>query len=281
MNQQAIAINTPLRPWRPTLALSLSGFMHLLCVIAVCVYPQHWLPILGVLFANHLLLTIATLLPRSKLLGPNMTRLPESARHHNYVALTFDDGPDPVVTPQVLDILDKFQAKASFFCVANQASAQPELMREILRRGHSVENHSHDHAYTFALFGPRALRRDIEAAQTIIEKLTCVPPAFFRAPMGFRSPFLAPAVEQAGLRYVSWTRRGFDTVTQDADAVLCRLKRNLCGGDILLLHDGLLIGHNKNAPIILNVLPLLLEHLHNMNLQSVSLRTACNDELRV
>jgi peptidoglycan/xylan/chitin deacetylase (PgdA/CDA1 family) len=199
-------------------------------------------------------------------------RLPKAAAARGEVALTFDDGPDPVVTPQVLDLLDRYSAKASFFCVGEKVNAHPHIVGEIIRRGHSVENHSARHSKVFACLGVGALRREIEAAQICIDKACARRPLFFRAPMGLRNPFLDSVIAHLGLHYVSWTRRGFDTVSRSPAAVLGRLSRNLAAGDILLLHD---TARSADAsPLILQVLPNILERIHSAGLHSVSLPMA-------
>ncbi len=263
--------------WRATPVLQWSMILHVFCAVLTALNPALWPWTLGMIILNHLLI-LATILiwPRSPLLGSNMVRLPKAATLRGEVALTFDDGPDPIVTPLVLDLLDQYGARASFFCIADKVIAHPELAREIIRRGHSVENHTNSHPHGFAFFGPGALRHEIDTAQIAICTTTGVAPGFFRAPMGFRSPFLAPAVERAGLRYANWTRRGYDTSATSAEPVLQRLQRGLAAGDILLLHDGRTVQPHGESPVILKVLPRLLEHLKSLNLKSVSLQTACN-----
>lgn len=274
---QTTAKHIQLPLWRATPALQLSTWLHVFCAALTALNPAIWQWTLGAVIVNHLLILATVVMwPRSRLLGPNMTRLPAAAALRGEVALTFDDGPDPIVTPQVLDLLDQYGAKASFFCIANKVIAYPELAREIIRRGHSVENHTNSHPHAFAFFGPGALQHEIDSAQTAIYATTGVAPGFFRAPMGFRSPFLAPVVERAGLRYTNWTRRGYDTFAKSAEPVLQRLQRGLAAGDILLLHDGHSIQPHGKSPIILEVLPRLLEHLQALNLKPVALQTACN-----
>lgn len=264
------------RPWRPAPALRLSIVAHGAALIAVAVQPGLWPWALGVVAGNHLLLGCAVLWPRGRLLGPNLTRLPATAARRGEVSLNFDDGPDPEVTPRVLDVLDRHRAKASFFCVGEKAAAHPEIVREIARRGHSVENHSHRHPHAFAFFGTGALRREVEAAQMAISRITGRAPEFFRAPAGFRSPLLDPVLARRGLRYVSWTRRGFDTVDGDAGSVLRRLTRGLAAGDVLLLHDGARARTREGEPVVLAVLPALLERLAAAGLKSVPLPMACS-----
>ena len=211
--------------------------------------------------ANHLMLVAAGLWPRSTLLGPNWTRLPDPATAKRCVALTIDDGPEPSVTPQVLGVLDDYGVKATFFAIGERVERYPELAREIVRRGHSLENHSYCHPHYFSLLGPRGLRREIERAQRAIGMIAGEPPYFFRAPAGLRSPLLDPVLTRLGLRLASWTRRGFDTVNADADSVLRRLTQGMQAGDILLLHDGHAARGNSGTPVILEVLPRLLAAL--------------------
>jgi len=258
------------RRWRPAPAIHVSVFLHAAAAVWLVAHPPAWAWVLGVLGANHFALVLAVLWPRGQLLGPNLVRLPASAERRREISLTFDDGPDPEVTPRVLDLLDRYQAKASFFCIGENAAAQPELVKEIARRGHSVENHSYRHHRAFAFFGISRLKREVDAAQSMVASITGRAPVFFRAPAGFRSPFLDSVLAPRGLRYVSWTRRGFDAVSTDPRRILKRLTRGLAAGDVLLMHD--------SAPVVLAVLPALLEQLSARGLKAVSLVSACASE---
>lgn len=237
-------------------------------------HPGLWVWMAGIVFVNHMILTIAGLIPRSTLLGPNVTRLPDEAARRGDVAITIDDGPDPEVTPQVLDILDRHQAKASFFCIGTLAALHPDLCREIIRRGHTVESHSQTHNWLFSLFGPWSIHREIRQSQQALTKVTGHAPCFFRPTAGLRNPQLEPVLSHCGLRLCSWSKRGFDTREGDADVVLARLTHNLRGGDILLLHDGNAARTKEGKPVILDVLPRLLDKLAQANLRSVTLRSA-------
>ena len=262
-------------PWRPAASLWVSAGVHVVGVATVAAAPEFW-PVVGAtVVGNHLLLTGAGLWPRSRLLGPNLVRLPEASARRREVALTFDDGPDPAVTPKVLDLLDAYGVRASFFCVAATAAQYPGLTREIVRRGHSVENHSLRHSVHFGWYGIGRLRREIAAAQQILSAITGRTPLFFRAPFGTRSPLLDPALARFGLRYVSWTRRGYDTVASDPSRVVQRLTRALAAGDILLLHDGRAAGRTRATSMTLAVLPPLLERIAAAGLVPVTLPAAC------
>ena len=226
------------KSWRPAPILSASIALQVAAVTAVAIRPHAWPWALGAVVADHLLLTGIGLWPRSTLLGPNWTRLPDEAARRGAVAITIDDGPDPDITPRVLALLDEHSAKATFFCIGDRVLRHPELAREIVRRGHAIENHSQRHLHHFSVMGLRSLTKEIGRAQDSIAAVAGVTPRFFRAPAGLRNPLLEPVLTRFGLRLASWTRRGFDTVSHDADVVLGKLTRKLGAGDILLLHDG-------------------------------------------
>ena len=267
------------RRWKPVLSVWGSAVVHVGALACAVTQPELWRWALGAIIANHLLLVAAVFWPRGTVAGPNLVRLPPAAAARNEISLNFDDGPDPEVTPRVLEVLDRYRARASFFCIGRKAAAFPDLVREIVRRGHSVENHSHRHSLAFAFYGYSSLKQEVEASQRTIEEISGRLPAFFRAPAGFRSPLLDPVMAACGLRYVSWTRRGFDTVSGDADIVLERLAKGFAPGDILLMHDSGSARTRAGDPVVLVVLPQLLELAAARGLKPVTLPQACRDEL--
>ena len=266
--------HSPAARWRPSPLIGASIGLHAAALVTVLARPGEWPWALGAVLSDHALLTAAGLTPRSHLLGPNWTRLPAAAAARGAVAITIDDGPDPRITPRVLDLLDERGARATFFCIGERVQRHSELTREMARRGHSVENHSQRHLHRFSLLGPRALMAEIERAQDTIGITTGEQPLFFRAPAGLRSPFLDPVLSRFGLRLASWTRRGFDTVSARAETVLDKLSRGLAAGDILLLHDGHAALTRGGAPVILEVLPRLLDALAAVDLTPITLRAA-------
>jgi len=176
----------------------------------------------------------------------------------------------------MLDELDRFGAKATFFCIAERVQAHPALAREIVARGHGLQNHSHRHRHHFSLLGPRGFARELQQAQDTITRVTGQRPDCFRAPAGLRNPFLDPVLHRLGLRLVSWTRRGFDTRERDPKVVLERLTRGLAAGDILLLHDGHAARAASGRPVGLEVLPALLQACQRAGLRCVTLAQACS-----
>ena len=261
------------RPWRPTALIRGSVALHLGAAGVVLAHPALWPWGAGAVLADQLLLSGAGLWPRSRLLGPNWTRLPLPPGA-NAVALTIDDGPDPEVTAGVLDLLAAHGARATFFCIGERVARHAALARAIVAAGHDIGNHTHRHLMRFALLGPRAIGEEIARAQEAIAAATGVVARFFRAPAGLRNPFLEPLLVRANLQLVSWTRRGFDTVNASADRVLGSLTRRLRAGDILLLHDGHAARTPAGVPVILEVLPRLLSALGAARLTPVTLGSA-------
>ena len=260
--------------WTPPPLVRLSLVLHVAALLALLVMPAWWPWVLAALVVNHLALSLAGLLPRCKLLGSNWTRLPAAATARGEIALTIDDGPHPTITPAVLDLLDLHAAKVTFFCVGTQASRYPELCRDIIARGHAIENHSQLHRHNFSLLGRRGFERELQAAQDSLTAVTGQRPQFFRAPAGLRNPFLDPVLQQLGLQLASWTRRAYDTRVGNPTVVLAKLTQSLQAGDILLLHDNHAALTPAGIPVILEVLPALLTTIHQSGLRPVTLRNA-------
>jgi len=225
MSQVFPGIVTPAR-WRPTPAIAASIGLHCLVGAGALLRPEAWPWALGAIATNHAILGATGLWPRSTWLGPNLTRLPEPARLRGEIAITIDDGPDPDVTGPVLDILERHGVTATFFCIGDQARALPDLCREIVRRGHALENHSRRHLMTFPFLGMNAQRDEILSAQEVLADLAGTTPRFFRPPAGLRNPLLDPVLHGLGLRLATWTRRAFDTRSRNPARVAARLTRD-------------------------------------------------------
>ncbi len=259
-------------PWPRPGFVGASVGVHAFSGAVALALPGAELWALGAVALNHAVLTGAGLWPRSSLLGPNVRRLPAGAPGAGpRLAVTVDDGPDPALTPRVLDILDAHGAQATFFCIAHKVASHPALARDIVRRGHSVQNHSHHHSHRFSLMGSKALRAEIAQAQAVVADVTGTLPTCFRAPAGLRNPLLDPVLHALNLHLVSWTRRGYDTRVADPMRVLAKLQRGLADGDILLLHDGNARRDAQGTPVVCSVLPRLLGAAHAAGLRCVTL----------
>jgi peptidoglycan/xylan/chitin deacetylase (PgdA/CDA1 family) len=248
--------------------------VHLAAAGALAVRSGVWPWVVGGLLLDHVGLVLGGLLPRSRLLGANLSRLPDDSVARREVALTFDDGPDPEVTPRILDLLEEAGCSASFFVVGKRAERFGEIVSETARRGNSVENHTYDHPHGFAFLTPGGLAREIDRNQEILGRLAGRPPAYFRAPAGIRSLFLDPVLHRRGLRLVSWTHRGFDTVERCPEAVSRRLLRRLDAGAVLLLHDGSSAPDRDGEPVVVETLKRTLDELQRRGLKGVRLPAA-------
>jgi peptidoglycan-N-acetylglucosamine deacetylase len=272
MNAPSFASPGIARRWTPSPLIAGTAALHAGAGAALVLNPATWPWAVGSVVASHLALTAAGLWPRSTLLGLNWTALPASAGQQ--IALTIDDGPDPDVTPRVLDVLDRYDARATFFCIGERARRYPQCVEAIVARGHAVENHSQRHRHNFSLLGPRALHCEIEAAQQTLTEVSGMRPLFFRAPAGLRNPFLEPVLCRLGLQLASWTRRGFDTRAHSAAVISQRLLHGFAARDILLVHDGHAARDARNQPVVLDVLPTVLEAAAAAQLRCTTLRAA-------
>ncbi|MGD0767627.1 MAG: polysaccharide deacetylase family protein [Tepidisphaeraceae bacterium] len=153
------------------------------------------------------------------------------------VALTFDDGPDPASTPELLELLKRERIFATFFCIGRNVAAHPELAARIVAEGHLLGNHSYRHPWFIsALFG-RWLSGELERGQRAIEEAAGVKARYFRPPSGMTGPHFPGALRRAGLTLVGWDVRSFDKLGS-ARWVIERVVRKTRDGSIILLHDG-------------------------------------------
>jgi peptidoglycan-N-acetylglucosamine deacetylase len=171
--------------------------------------------------------------PSAELFGPTLRHVPQARS----LALTFDDGPNPAVTPRLLDLLERHHARATFFLVGKHVRAASALAREIAARGHSLGNHTDSHP-SLVWLSPRRIREELERCQEAIAQATGRRAAWMRPPYGFRGPQLDRVVRRGGWSGVAmWSLTGYDWKPQPAERMIHRLRRAR-PGDIVLLHDG-------------------------------------------
>jgi peptidoglycan/xylan/chitin deacetylase (PgdA/CDA1 family) len=177
--------------------------------------------------------------PSSELFGPTLCHTSSPRK----IALTFDDGPNPAVTPQLLELFDRYSVQATFFLIGKFARECPGLVREISARGHLIGNHTDTHANLFVL-SRAGIRDELERCQIAIVAATmAAAPRWVRPPYGYRNPFLSAEVERAGMQGVAmWSKICRDWKPQPPERLIEKLasvaRPNLPYGDILLLHDG-------------------------------------------
>lgn len=205
--------------------------------------------------------------PRSQWAVPTTFRLPAGARD---LALTFDDGPDPVTTPAVLDLLAAYGAFATFFLVGRRAEEHPELVRRVHAAGHQIGSHSYAHAHGFHFLGARAMAAEIERGIASIAAITGERPRAFRPPIGLRVPTLRAAFARLAdpVTCYTWTERGLDTLGRPAEAIVARLAPHLRAGAILTLHDGKGLGGTEDRSATITALRELLERMRAAGVRS-------------
>jgi peptidoglycan-N-acetylglucosamine deacetylase len=170
----------------------------------------------------------------SRVFGSVLSHLPRNGRN---VALTFDDGPNPDATPLVLDALLEHDVKATFFILGAHAERWPDLVHRIVSEGHQIGNHGYFHN-KLHFKRPSYVRRDISLGKDWIERAGGSTPRFFRAPHGFRSPWVTPIAGSLGERTVGWSLGVWDSDRPGVDAIVERTVRGTKPGSIILLHDG-------------------------------------------
>lgn len=205
--------------------------------------------------------------PSSGLFYPTRNHGPRKGRR---VALTFDDGPDPAVTPAVLDALAQYGAHATFFTIGRLVEAHPLLTQRIAAEQHELGNHSWTHSRWQNFFGARRHLSEMERGERSITALTAsAAQPLYRPPMGFKSPPLAVAARRLRLTLVAWSLHGRDTGTDDPQRIAQRVLKKIRPGDIVLLHDGHdLVGHHR--PACAPATRLILQGLREQGLECVT-----------
>lgn len=204
--------------------------------------------------------------PSSSLLYPTVSH---GSRTGHRVALTFDDGPDPDVTPLVLDVLAQHGARATFFTIGRALQAQPLLARRIAAERHELGNHSWAHSRWQNFFGALRQQREIERGAQAIAALTGNAQPLYRPPIGLKSPPLARAARQLQLTVVAWSLHSQDTRSDDPQRIAQRVLEKIRPGDIVLMHDG----HDlpgRHRPACAQALPQILQGLRDKGLQCVT-----------
>jgi len=171
------------------------------------------------------------------------------------IALTFDDGPHPKITPEVLNLLDAYAVKATFFCIGKRVDDHKEIVKEADKRGHIIGNHSYHHGHLFDLQSSVKMTHELNQARNSIYHAIGKMANLFRPPFGVTNPLLKIAVSNANLISIGWSIRSFDT-NRSQEYVISRLKSKIHPGAIILLHDS----KEKVIPILKAFLPWLQQN---------------------
>ncbi|HEX9163840.1 MAG TPA: polysaccharide deacetylase family protein [Thermoanaerobaculia bacterium] len=204
-------------------------------LIAIAIWQWSIPGAIGVIALSHALVLYPTLRPNVQWLGPVATRFEPAG---NEVWLTIDDGPADD-THSLLDFFDARGVKATFFVKGILAERNIDKIGEIVRRGHTVGNHSWSHPSAwFWCLPPRRIAAEIERCSAALEKITGASPRLFRAPVGTKNPAVHPVLQRLGMTLVGWSARAFDTKTDNPELVVKRVMRDIAPGTIILLHQG-------------------------------------------
>jgi peptidoglycan/xylan/chitin deacetylase (PgdA/CDA1 family) len=186
----------------------------------------------------------------------------------DFVSLTFDDGPHPVFTPKVLELLRQYNARATFFLIGKNAESHPEIVQDILRQGHVIGNHTYSHSNKFGFLGASKVIAELEHTDSVIEKISGFKMKMYRPAFGVTNPNIQKALAQTKHDCIGWSVRSLDTTSKNSEAILKRITSRISIGDIVLLHD--------TSDKTLDVLERLLLFLQVNNLKSVTVDELLN-----
>jgi peptidoglycan-N-acetylglucosamine deacetylase len=205
----------------------------ILLLIAAIVFFMNPLIATTITFLYILLCILGCFLPQTNFLFSVISR---GNTGKNMVALTFDDGPSESTTKQILDLLDKYSVKATFFVSGVNASRHPEIIKDIISRGHAVGNHSYSHNSFLMLKSYRTLYREIAQAQEVLRKIG-IEALAFRPPVGIVNPKLPRVLNKLGMFCVTFSCRAFDAGNFRVKNISKKILKKVKGDDIILLHD--------------------------------------------
>lgn len=155
----------------------------------------------------------------------------------NLVAITFDDGPNPEYTPQVLNLLKKHNAKATFFCVGKHVKNNPDLFKAIIDGGHTVGNHTFSHDRSFGFFNEEEVSNELCKTIDLVKDISGLQMKLYRPAFGVTNPSIEKSVKKLHLTSIGWNVRSLDTTPRNENRVLKRITSKISKGDIVLLHD--------------------------------------------
>lgn len=171
------------------------------------------------------------------------------------IALTFDDGPC-ANTLKVLDLLKKYGAKGTFFCIGKNVENHPDILKRIDKEGHVIGNHTYSHGYFIDFLGKHEMIDEIRKTEDVIRSLTHKKTRLFRPPYGVTNPPISKAISETGYDVIGWNIRSFDTIKTINEKLINRIIRKISSGAVLLLHDRV----EKTAVLLERILIFAREH---------------------
>jgi peptidoglycan/xylan/chitin deacetylase (PgdA/CDA1 family) len=200
--------------------------------------------------------------------GYHMKALCKAETNEKIIALTFDDGPDPDLTPRLLDVLKESATPATFFCIGKKIRLHADLLRRMVAEGHLIGTHSYSHSDWFDFFSPSRMRKEFRMTVQEVLDATGRKPILFRPPYGVINPMVRRALHKSGFHVIGFSNRAWDTSSRKDEIIFERLKKNLSPGDIILLHD--------TVPASIEVVKKLVEYTHQAGYRIVPLDRLLN-----
>lgn len=202
----------------------------------VVLLPSWFHVLLPLMIAVHAIAPVAANIPNNRVFGPVITRFQTTRKE---VWLTIDDGPHPEDTPQFLDLLERYNARATFLGIGRKVESHAAVARSVVARGHEMGNHTHSHPINcFSCYLPWQVAREMDGCTKAILNATGVGPRWFRSPLGLANCFVHFAVRKRGLRLLGWSARGYDGVSLCPERIVGRILCNVRPGTVILLHEG-------------------------------------------
>ena len=186
------------------------------------------------------------------------------------IAITFDDGPNAKYTLEVLDILNRYNAKATFFCIGQNIEKHPDILRVITDNGHAIGNHSYSHNVMIDFNSTANWLHEINQTDTIIQNVIGKKTTLFRPPFGVTTPKLAKALKSTGHHVIGWNIRSYDTVLKNPEKIVQNITKQIQPGAVILLHD--------KQSNVLHVLERVLQFLHKHENQSVTINELLHEK---
>ncbi|PIQ15094.1 MAG: polysaccharide deacetylase [Flavobacteriales bacterium CG18_big_fil_WC_8_21_14_2_50_32_9] len=186
------------------------------------------------------------------------------------IALTFDDGPNAAITPQILAILEKENIKATFFIIGNKIEQNAALLKKIDNEGHTIGNHSYSHNNLTTIYSTKKLKDDLIKCNQLINQVIAKKPLFFRPPFGVTTPRYKRALKQLNMQSIGWTIRSLDTQSKNKELLYKKITKQISDGSIILFHD--------TQQITLDVLPDIIQFCKINGINIVPLHQLTNHQ---
>lgn len=229
-----------------------------------------------VCFITEGFLLLAVLERRAPFFGPVFWK---GRAGQKRIALTLDDGPNEPFTSQVIEILKDKRADATFFVIGENCARFPEVLKRLAIQGFEIGNHTWSHD-VLPFKAPARIREEIRTTSDLIEKITGKRPVIFRAPHGWRNPWVNGIALEFGCKPIAWTLGVWDTDRPGAREIIHRTLKSVRDGCILLLHDGRGIEHSADSSQLVEALPIIIDELRHRGFEFVTVTHMMDAEVR-